>query len=289
MGIIKEMRGVLELTEREKDIRDYILNHPEQVEKLSSRELASVTFTSASSVTRFCQKLGCEGYQEFKLRFLSDLKAGNFNEEDESKSITMSPKDNVASVIKKIVDTQKKALDYNAKEIPLEQMVRISQMFYEAEYIDIYAHDVNVAIAEYACNQFFYCGKIANVYRSTKTQELLALMKKRDHLAILISRTGENSRLIEIGKTLKKNKITTIVLTVNKTCSIAKVGDEVVAVANERYVEDLGTVIFSTSIKFVFDILFAMTFSKKYEENMKLNREYEKVGRSSLWALINDV
>ena len=287
MGIIQDMRNIQILTERENDIKNYILMHPEQVQKLSSRELAAVTFTSASSVTRFCQKLGCEGYQEFKLRFLSELKAGNFQEKVEN--ITMSPKDNVASIMKKIIDIQKRVLDFNSKELSLEQMVRISEMFDKAEYIDIYAHDMNIAIAEYASNQFFYCGKIANTYRSTNTQELMALMKRENHLAILISRTGENSRLIEIAKTLKKSKVPTIMLTVSKTCSIAQIGGEVIVVANERYIEDLGTVVFSTSVKYVFDMFFAMMFSKKYEENMKLNQEYEKVGRSSLWALINDV
>lgn len=60
MGMIREMRNIQVLTEREADIRDYILEHPEQVGKLSSRELATVTFTSAPSVTRFYKKLGCE-------------------------------------------------------------------------------------------------------------------------------------------------------------------------------------------------------------------------------------
>ena len=48
------------LTEREKDIRRYLLDHPEKVELFSARELGAATFTSAASVTRFCQKIAAK-------------------------------------------------------------------------------------------------------------------------------------------------------------------------------------------------------------------------------------
>lgn len=287
MAIIKEMRNMEQLTEREKDIRDYILSYPEQIAKLSSRELASITFTSPASVTRFCQKLGCEGYQEFKLRFLSELKSGRFTEE--YKNTGMSPKENMTSIMTRIVELQKHVLDATLHDISFEQMVRVSEMFFCADYIDFYVYDVNVALARYACNQLFYCGKIGNTFEATNSQELMALMKKEKHLAIIISRTGENLRLVEIAKTLKKGKVPTIIITVDKKRSLGNMGDEVICVPGKENVEELGTVMFSTSVKYVFDVLFTMMFSKKYEENMRLNQEYEKVGRSSLWSLINDV
>ena len=61
MGIIQQMKNQKTMTERERDICNYILEHPEKVESISSRKLGHATFTSAASVTRLCQKLGMKG------------------------------------------------------------------------------------------------------------------------------------------------------------------------------------------------------------------------------------
>ena len=97
MLLMREMRQVQGLTER--DICNYILAHPEQVAVLSSRELGHVTFTSAASVTRFCQKMGCKGYPDFRLRFVSELKLTDAQAEEK---IKIEEQESVVSLVKKI-------------------------------------------------------------------------------------------------------------------------------------------------------------------------------------------
>lgn len=162
-------------------------------------------------------------------------------------------------------------------------------MLYKTEYIDFYVYDINVHLAEYGCSQFFHCGKIANTYTATNIQQLLALMKKENHISIIISHTGENSRLIEIAKSLKRNKTKTIVITPDKNRTLSEIGDEVIYAASEKNLYEFSTVIFSSSVKYILDILFCMIFVKQYKENMNLNKKYEKIGRDKLWALLNDV
>ena len=73
MSLIQQLKQAQDFTEREKDIARFVLEHPETIENMSSRELGHQTFTSAASVTRFCQKLGVKGFPEFKIKFVSDL------------------------------------------------------------------------------------------------------------------------------------------------------------------------------------------------------------------------
>ena len=287
MGIIREMQKNDQLTEREKEIRDYILAHPENMARFTSRDLGAATFTSAASVTRFCKKLGCEGYQEFKLRILSDLRSGIPEAE---KAPVIAPKDNTAVIMGKIYDIQKRVLDETRGELSLAQMYRIGEMLGRAEYIDFYVYDVNVHLAEYACNQFFYCGKAANTYVATNTQQFMALMGKENHLAVIISRTGENARLIEIARSLKRRRVPTIIITGSRERTLGFMGDEVLIAATETRIEELGTVMFSSSVKYILDVMFCMTFSRHYEDNIKTNEYYEKLGREKkLWALLHDV
>ena len=49
MSLMKTIQSIdAGLTEREKDIRRYLLDHPEKVELFSARELGAATFTSAA-------------------------------------------------------------------------------------------------------------------------------------------------------------------------------------------------------------------------------------------------
>ena len=221
---LRDMQMITDYTEREQDIVRYIKQHPEQVASLSSRKLGELTFTSAATVTRFCQKLGCKGYPDFKVRFLSELKYQDTQEKEEE--ILISEQESVVTMLRKVEEIYKKAIQETKEMLSLEQMVRIRKLIHQAEYIDFYVYDANVALAMYARNLLFHSGKVANVYSETNIQELNALINREKHLAVIISRTGENARLVEISKTLKRSKTKTIVITCGKERTLGKLGDE---------------------------------------------------------------
>lgn len=287
MGLLHEMQNITDYKEREHDICQYILQHPEEVASLSSRKLGELTFTSAATVTRFCQKLGCKGYPDFKLRFLSELKYHDTPEKEEE--ISISEKESVVTMLRKVEETYKRAIQETKDMLSLEQMMRIRKLVRQAEYIDFYVYDANVALAMYARNLLFHSGKVANVYSETNIQELNALVSREKHLAIIISRTGENARLVEVAKTLKRSKTKTIIITCGKERTLGKMGDERLYTMARAAVDDFGTVLFSTGVKYLLDVIFGMEFSYQYKENILLNQTYEERSRDRLWTLINQV
>lgn len=287
MALLNEMKNNEELTEREQDIRSFILEHPEQISNMSSRELGEATFTSAATVTRFCQKLGCKGYPDFRIRFLSEIQSGYMRQEEGK--VQLSDRENILTLVQKVTDMQKQALEETKKELSLEQLMRVGEMLHKAEYIDFYAYDVNIHLARYGCSQFFHAGKIANAYTESNVQELQALIKKEKHLAILISHTGENAKLVEIAKTLKRNRTKTIVIATGKKQTLSACGDEFLYAASSHGMKEFWSAVFFTSAKYLLDLLFGMEFSYRYEENMKLNQTYEKIGKDKLWSLSREL
>lgn len=55
MSLVKDLKEAHALTERESDIRDYFLSHPEHIAGMSCQDLGKATYTSAATVTRFCK------------------------------------------------------------------------------------------------------------------------------------------------------------------------------------------------------------------------------------------
>ena len=57
-------------SEAEKSIAAYFLSRQLSLEGESVRHVASSTFTSPATVMRFCQRLGFEGYADFREAYL---------------------------------------------------------------------------------------------------------------------------------------------------------------------------------------------------------------------------
>lgn len=240
---------------------------------MPSREVGTYTYTSSSSVVRFCQKLGCKGYSDFKVKFLSEVKSAQLlNLDDE---ISLNDKDSAISVVEKITSLNNQVINETKNELSIENIIKITNYILKAEYIDFFAYDLNLYLAEYACNQFFHCGKISNVYSASNAQQLLALTAKQNHLGIFISRDGENPKLIAAAKTLKKSKVKTIVITMRKDSTLASICDEYVHASYAYKIEELGAIMFSTSVKYIIDIFFSMVFVSQYDKSMNLNKTYD--------------
>ncbi|SFV28928.1 DNA-binding transcriptional regulator, MurR/RpiR family, contains HTH and SIS domains [Devosia crocina] len=68
MSILKVLGAKLEtMTQADREIAQFIIDHPERMLDLSSAQLAEETGRSQSSVVKFSQKLGYGGYQQLKL------------------------------------------------------------------------------------------------------------------------------------------------------------------------------------------------------------------------------
>ena len=68
MSILKILGAKLEsMTQADRQIAQFIIDHPERMLTLSSAALAEATGRSQSSVVKFSQKLGYGGYQQLKL------------------------------------------------------------------------------------------------------------------------------------------------------------------------------------------------------------------------------
>lgn len=273
MNILKMMKSEKGFNEKEKSISRFLLENYEKIVDMPSREVGTYTYTSSSSVVRFCQKLGCKGYSDFKVKFLSEVKSAQLlNLDDE---ISLNDKDSAISVVEKITSLNNQVINETKNELSIENIIKIANYILKAEYIDFFAYDLNLYLAEYACNQFFHCGKISNVYSASNAQQLLALTAKQNHLGIFISRDGENPKLIVAAKTLKKSKVKTIVITMRKDSTLASICDEYVHASYAYKIEELGAIMFSTSVKYIIDIFFSMVFVSQYDKSMNLNKTYD--------------
>ena len=63
-----EQERLQRLNDSEFSVYNYISGHLQEAEQMNIRELAAATGVSTTTILRFCGKLGCDGYKDFKYR-----------------------------------------------------------------------------------------------------------------------------------------------------------------------------------------------------------------------------
>lgn len=73
MMILTALQKQIGFNDSERALADYILNNREKVLDYSIQSLSQNTFTSTSTIVRFCRKIGLKGYKDFKIKWSAEL------------------------------------------------------------------------------------------------------------------------------------------------------------------------------------------------------------------------
>ena len=273
---LNELKQMNKLTSTEQGIVNYILTYPEELEKISSRQLAELTYTSPATVVRICQKLGFSGYSEFKIKYLQEVNQTPMMDQI-NRTNPITSEDSLHRIVNKVAALEITAIEQTKKGIDLDQLNRVSELLNQATCIDFYAFDNNLHLAKNACSHFLYAGKQAVIHDSSNAQFMQAFASVEGHVAIIISRTGENPMLYRIANVLRERNIPLLVLTESRHSSLAKISTEHLYLYNVHRFTDMGTILFQTSVQYLFDLLFAILFSRNFENSVKQNEMYEEI------------
>jgi len=183
----------------------YIMKNIEKVIYMRIRELADEAHVSTTTILRFCKKVNCEGYSEFK------VKLKMYVERNENSKVN-----NDTSII---IDFFKK-LDNSELNKKLDVLCELIK---EASNVIFIGSGTSGVLCKYAARYFSSIGKFAMYIddpyfpRNYKVYE--------DSVMIAISVSGETSPIIDHISNLKREKCTIVSITNSENCTISKISD----------------------------------------------------------------
>ena len=107
------------------------------------------------------------------------------------------------------------------------------------------------------------------VANSSMTAQLAqAMLSDSTHLAIIISRTGMNKRLLRTAQLLKQQGTKIVLFSTSEKTPLAKYADEFLYVANTLDLDyiDMGGMIFSVGVRYYQDVLFGLLLAQDYDD-----------------------
>lgn len=220
----------------------YILSNGEKVIYMRIRDLAKVTHVSPTSILRFCRKVDCDGFSEFKTKLKIHL------EKSESTWLNHS------------YETMNEFLERTLKTDYQTQISEIADEIVKASHIVFLGTGSSGILAEYGARYF----SSLNSFASAINDPFYPIHGKGmdNSLAVILSVSGETSHIISQLHSLRKEGATIVSITNKKTCTVAQLADYSLAYYINTEFNDIANVTSQLPVLYLIETLGKVTFEK---------------------------
>ena len=253
----------------EREIVDYIIDQGMNIEKMSANEIARNTFTSAPLLVRIAKKLGYSGFNEFKSAYLKEL-AYMLEETDVDASIPFLLSDDLMTISKNIALLEKETIQDTEQLNHHDELQHAISLLEKSKKIDVYGVLDNILLAKHFQTLMMDIGKDVQVIDQVTGQKRSACLADETHCAIIISYSGQTEEMLEVAEIYYKRQIPFISITCMAENSLSRLADAHLYLSSREMLHiKIGDFASTTSLKYLFDVLYAGIFSKNYKKNLE--------------------
>jgi RpiR family carbohydrate utilization transcriptional regulator len=217
------IRGVYDTLPRsERKVADYVLNYASEVIYSSVTDLAHTVDVSESTIVRFCQRLGYQGYPEFKILLARDLGTPFRDTYD-----TLDGRDDIATVVRKTFQIFAQALNDTLAVLNPDSVRDATEFLISANHVFLFGCGGSGGSAQIAYQKMLRLGLPCSVCTDPHTQTLLAGMANWQDVVIGISYSGNNEDVLRAMRVAQERRAKTVAITNYPTSPAARMADVV--------------------------------------------------------------
>ncbi len=194
-----------QFSELDYEVYNFILKNTEKIPYMTIREFANEAHVSTTTITRFCRKVNCNGFSEFKIRFRL--------EQESTKTIRQG------FDFSSISDFFQRS----GTESFHEQLKSVANLIAKKKQIIFLGIGNSGIIAEYAGRYFCNIGIFATGINNPMFP--ISLEFPEESIIIILSVEGETDILIENSEIIKQSNSTVVSITNSKNSTLARISD----------------------------------------------------------------
>ncbi|WP_207945752.1 MurR/RpiR family transcriptional regulator [Actinomadura sp. 7K534] len=228
-GILAQIRAARPAYVRgDRRVADAVLADPEAVIHLTVSDLAEEAGTAASTVVRFCQRLGLRGFHALKLAIARELGGGNALIESR-----VEAGDRPIDVLGKIITSDAEALRDIGSTIDAEQLDTAVDALHRAERILLVGVGTSAPLAQDFAYRLLTIGLHADAPADAHVQHVAARLLGPSDACLAVSHTGSTRETVSAMEAAHGVRAATIALTSFARSPLTSVADTVL-VAGSR-------------------------------------------------------
>ncbi|MEG0267214.1 MAG: MurR/RpiR family transcriptional regulator [Carnobacterium sp.] len=263
MDILEEIqKQFVSLSLKEKNVATYILQKGKEIKNVNITELAKMTETSTSTITRFCKKINCDNFVDMKIKISSIY-------QEENKSQRLNIFDDVYSFYDKVINN-------TIKNMNREKIEKVVNLIKSAHRIFIYGVGSSGLTAIEMTQRLLRMG--LNVSSITDSHMMLinSSVATKNDLVIGISTSGYTQEVVNALRMSKKNQGTIVSITSLSNSAITEVSDISLSVYNSSFVDEQRFINSQFAIIYLMDVISMMLLSDE-TLNYKMNKTIEVI------------
>ena len=190
--ILKEIASARSsLRKSEIKVADFVLSEPEQVMHMRIVDLAQEAQVSEPTIVRFCRAIGCNGFQEFKVRIAQETAVAN-----NLGQFAIAEDDSIDDICTKIADTTIQRLYQVKSQLLPAQVADAAQAMSSAMRVEFYGFGASGAVATDAQHKFFRLQVATAAYSDPHMQSMSAVTLGDRDVVVAISQSGRTLDLM---------------------------------------------------------------------------------------------
>ncbi len=258
-----------DLSSADRLIADFFLTHKDELKDLSARDIGRILFVSASTVSRFAQKLGYAGYNDFKEAYLKECSYLNAHFTSIDANLPFAEHDSCYQIAGKISALYSETVADTYNLIDHEQLEKAAALLRKTSIIYI------VSAGTYTELGSLFQEKMARISKNVIScpfpdiSYYYSCADKKDAVFILISYSGETNSIIKNARKLHELKQSFIAITSYGSNSLSALADSVLYISTrERLRNNIGSFGPYISVMYLLDLLYSCVFRYGYKENL---------------------
>ncbi|NNC99906.1 MAG: transcriptional regulator HexR [Gammaproteobacteria bacterium] len=180
------------LSKSDKKLVAIVQKNPGLVIHQSIASLAKLAGVSEPTVNRFCHKLGCDGYPDFKLKLAQEISSGGrlFIE-------NMERNDDVVMVISKIIGSINTSIQSLTNTLDPAVLNDAAEIISKCKSVNFFGVGASGPVALDAQNKFFRFGIPVVAHTDFINQRMMCSMMDPRDVAVFVSYTGRTAVMVE--------------------------------------------------------------------------------------------
>ncbi|MDF1763057.1 MAG: SIS domain-containing protein [Oleibacter sp.] len=179
------------LRKSEVKVAEFVLKSPEQVMHMRIVDLAQESQVSEPTIVRFCRAVGCNGFQEFKVRIAQEMAVAN-----NLGQFAIVEDDSIKDICSKIADTTIQRLHQVKNQIQPSQIGAAALAMSVAQRVEFYGFGASGAVATDAQHKFFRLQVATAAYSDPHMQSMSAVTLSKNDVVVAISQSGRTRDLL---------------------------------------------------------------------------------------------
>lgn len=269
MLLIDKLRLQQDLTNTEKRIADYILENLAEIPGINVADLAKNTYTSHSSVIRLSQKMGYEGFRDFRVAVSEIAHSDLYRSNPVDANFPFLPQDSTNEIAKKIADLTINTVQRTYAQLDDQILDEAAALLANAERIFLFAQGDSQIRARSFQNKLVKINKFLIIADEYADEDWNAASLTSRDCAIFITYRARVPQYERMLKHFLNENVPSILMTGNSSSNLIPLATQSIVFSQEE-LDFIKVSTFSSQIAFeyILDTLFSLLYAKNYQDNL---------------------